>query len=417
MSLANRIIAAAARREFSRSMRFEGGLACALPQPANEKPRLLYLHVPFCESLCPYCSFNRVVFQKDLCRRYFAALQKELALYRQIGYDFQGIYVGGGTPTVMMDELATTLAKARELFSIGEVSVETNPHHLSETNIAILKDAGVDRLSVGVQSFQDGLLNDMGRLAKYGSGGEIAGRLAAAKGVFPTLNADMIFNFPSQTEEDLAADLAVITALDLDQITYYPLMVSDATREAVAKTLGRVYYGKEERFYRLILERLRPNYRFSSAWCFSRKEAMIDEYIVDYEEYAGLGSGSIGFLEGVCYANTFHIEGYIAKAERGEFPLMASRTFSLRELMRYDFLMKLFGTRLDLRFFREKYGRSPWPYLWFDIVAFSTAGCFTKRGTHLELNERGCYAWVILMREFFIAVNNFRDYCRRGTYL
>ncbi|MCX7635457.1 MAG: coproporphyrinogen III oxidase family protein [Syntrophales bacterium] len=410
----NTIIAAAARREFARSLRFEGDVARPLPRPAKEKPRLLYLHVPFCESLCPYCSFHRVLFQQDLCRRYFAALRRELVLYHQRGYDFQGIYVGGGTPTVMVDELAATIHQAKELFSIAEVSVETNPHHLTEGHLAVLRDAGVARLSVGVQSFHDGLLHDMGRLAKYGNGAEIAARLMAAKGLFTTLNADMIFNFPSQTEAMLKADLAVLITLDLDQITYYPLMVADATREAVARSLGRVDYRKEERFYNLILEGLQSRYRFSSAWCFSRKEAMIDEYIVDYEEYAGLGSGSIGFLEGVCYANTFDIAGYIAQIERNELPVAASRTFGLRELMRYDFLMKLFGTRLDLAFFRKKYGRSPWPYLWFDIAAFAAAGCFAKRNGLLELSKRGCYAWVILMREFFIAVNNFRDYCRRG---
>ncbi|MEK7827486.1 MAG: radical SAM protein, partial [Thermodesulfobacteriota bacterium] len=109
-------------------MRFEGGGVPHLSPPDDPRPRLLYLHIPFCERLCPYCSFNRFVFEENLCRDYFRALRKELLLYRDLGYDFGGIYVGGGTPTVLIDELTETIALARASFQIRELSVETNPN-------------------------------------------------------------------------------------------------------------------------------------------------------------------------------------------------------------------------------------------------------------------------------------------------
>jgi len=410
--LINEIITAAVRREFSRAMRFEGGEEPVLPSAPPQASRLLYLHVPFCEQLCPYCSFNRFLFDAELCKRYFHALREEIRLYRDRGYDFSGIYVGGGTPTVMTDELAATLAAAKECFSIREISVETNPHHLTEDRLRVLKEAGVNRLSVGVQSFDDDLLKDMDRLEKYGSGEEIAARLTAVHGRFDTLNADMMFNFPSQTEEILRRDLDTLLAIGVDQVTYYPLMVSDSTRRLVAERLGRVDYRREERFYNLILRRLLPAYRFSSAWCFSRQDGMIDEYIVDYDEYAGLGSGSIGFLNGACYANTFNVAEYIHKISQGRLPLMATRSFGRRDQLRYDFLMRLFGTRLDLDRLRDKYGVDPWGYLRFEILAFLLAGRLRYKAGRLTLTDRGCYSWVIMMREFFIAVNNFRDFCR-----
>jgi len=410
--LINRIITAVVRREFSRAMRFAGGPAPLLPPAPGPASRLLYLHVPFCEKLCPYCSFNRFLFDADTCRSYFQALRGELRLYRDRGYDFSGIYVGGGTPTVMNDELAATLAAAKECFAIREISVETNPHHLTDDRLRVLKDAGVNRLSVGVQSFDDGLLQDMDRLDKYGSGEEIAARLAAVHGRFDTLNADMMFNFPSQTEEILARDLETLIGIGVDQVTYYPLMVSDSTRRLVAEKLGRVDYGREERLYALILERLLPAYRFSSAWCFSRQAGMIDEYIVDYDEYAGLGSGAIGFLDGACYANTFAVNEYIDKISRGRLPLMAVRSFGKKDRLRYDFLMKLFGTRLELAGLRDRYGVDPWRHLWFEILAFLLAGRLRYGKGRLTLTARGCYSWVIMMREFFISVNNFRDFCR-----
>jgi coproporphyrinogen III oxidase-like Fe-S oxidoreductase len=409
------IIAQKARQEFSRAMCFEGGGEPRLPPPGDLRPRLLYMHVPFCERLCPYCSFNRSVFEEELCRSYFRALRKELLLYRERGYDFGGIYIGGGTPTVLIDELTETIALARDSFSIRELSVETNPNHLTEDRLAALQRAGVNRLSVGVQSFDDGLLKKMDRYDKYGSGAEIAGRLRETLGRFGTLNADMIFNFPTQTPAMIERDLEELLAIGIDQVTWYPLMVSDSTRQKVMDTLGRVDFRQEERFYHRIARRLVPPYRFSSAWCFSRKREMIDEYIVDYDEYAGLGSGSIGYLNGTCYANTFDIPGYISRLDRGELPLAASRDFSMRDRIRYDFIMKLFGTRLNVPELRKKYDGAFLSLLWPDLLAFSLIGALSWRAPDIVLTKRGRYAWVVLMREFFTAVNNFRDYCRGQT--
>ena len=408
----NQIITRIARHEFAKAMRFEEGAAPHIPTTNIQKPRLLYIHVPFCEKLCPYCSFNRIVFDEPLCRDYFRALRKEILLYKESGFDFRGIYVGGGTPTILIDELEETLALARDCFQIVEISVETNPNHLTETNLTALKRAGVNRFSVGVQSFDNRLLKDMDRYEKYGSGEEIRDRLKGVLGRFETLNADMIFNFPSQRPDSLNRDLDILMDIGVDQITYYPLMVSDSTRQVVSRILGQVDYHKEEQFYHQIVKRLVPAYRFSSAWCFSRKSASIDEYIVDYYEYAGLGSGSIGFLNGTCYANTFNIRQYIAQVGRGEMPLMASRDFNVRDQIRYDFLMKLFGMRLDTQAMQKKYNGRLYRYLWFDLLAFLLAGGLRYEPPDFFLTPKGRYYWVIMMREFFISVNNFRDFCR-----
>ncbi|MBN1547673.1 MAG: coproporphyrinogen III oxidase family protein [Syntrophaceae bacterium] len=408
-----RIISHQARQEFAAAMRFEDQINPQLPPVgATESPRLLYMHVPFCEKLCPYCSFNRVVFEADLCRRYFKALRREIGLYRDLGYRFGGIYVGGGTPTVMIDELIETLNVARDAFAIQEISVETNPNHLTEQNLMRLREAGVNRLSVGVQSFNDDLLKRMDRYEKYGSGETIARRLKDLKGIFDTLNADMIFNFPSQDLEMLRRDLDILGDIEIDQVTFYPLMISDITRQKVIDTLGHVSWGNERRFYREIVRRLTSSYRFSSAWCFSRKGTMIDEYIVDYDEYAGLGSGSIGYLNGVCYANTFFIPAYIDQVNGGRLPLMATRSFTLRDRVRYDFLMRLFGGALHLKGLEEKYPDGLYRTLWLDLVLFSLIGAIRYTGEDYHLTPSGRYVWVIMMREFFTAVNNFRDFCR-----
>jgi coproporphyrinogen III oxidase-like Fe-S oxidoreductase len=209
LSLVNRIVTAVARRELAWVMSFDQRGSLDIPA-GDARPRMLYLHIPFCERLCPYCSFHRIPFEGRLARNYFAALRKEMTLYRDRGHNFTGLYVGGGTPTVLVDELEETLNHARQIFRIGEISVETNPDHLTEPVLAALKRAGVSRLSVGIQSFDDGLLKAMGRYEKYGSGATIAERLKATLGRFDTLNADMMFNFPSQTAAMLDRDIDIL---------------------------------------------------------------------------------------------------------------------------------------------------------------------------------------------------------------
>jgi coproporphyrinogen III oxidase-like Fe-S oxidoreductase len=402
-----------AKREFARSLKFEEGTFPELPSCNDERQRLLYIHIPFCEELCPYCSFHRTTFEETLTIRYFNALRREIKIYREKGYKFKGIYVGGGTPTVLIDELAETLNLAREVFSITDISVETNPNHLNSKNIEILQQTGVKRLSVGVQTFNDDLLKTIGRYDKYGSGKTIVERLKNTQGCFDTLNADMIFNFPGQTSEMLDADLAILLNLNMEQVTFYPLMISALTRGIMEKTIGNVDFRGEEKLYKLIVRRLKNNYDFSSAWCFSRKRTLIDEYVVDYDEYAGLGSGAIGYLRGTCYSNTFDIAKYIASLEQGKLPLQASRKFDLHDQMSYDFMMKLFSTKLDITALQEKYNGKFLNTLWKEIAAFEIVRAFRYFPPYLHLTPRGRYLWVIMMREFFIAVNNFRDYCRK----
>ena len=220
------------------------------PKPGQEY--LLYIHVPFCEELCPYCSFNRFPLDRELAKKYFKALSQEALLYAERGFDFQAVYVGGGTPTVLPEELGRLLGLLRNTFSIREISLETNPNHLTDNIVRMLKDGGVNRLSVGVQSFDDNLLKQMERYHKYGSGAEIRDRLAQLMGVFDTLNVDMMFNFPTQTMFMLESDIQIIKRIKADQVTFYPLMVSDMTRRQLSVKFGPISYQQEKLFYEIM---------------------------------------------------------------------------------------------------------------------------------------------------------------------
>jgi coproporphyrinogen III oxidase-like Fe-S oxidoreductase len=398
-------------------MRFDECVGDAMmPRPASGRQYLLYLHIPFCVVLCPFCSFHRVKFRNDKASRYFDALRREIALAGDAGFVFNELYVGGGTPTVLPDELITTIELLRASHPLERVSVETNPDDLANANLSELRDVGVNRLSVGVQSFDDSLLREMHRYEKYGSSAQIRDRLLAARGLFDTLNVDMIFNFPHQSAASLQTDLRILTdEVGADQVSFYPLMAADSTQKAMQKDIGEVSYGRENAFYKLIASHmLSMGYTRSSAWCFSRKPSMIDEYITEHDEYLGLGSGSFSYLSGALYASTFSINHYVKLAAAGKSGIVRRSTLERREQLRYHLLMQLFGGSLDLAAAERRFDGGFRRTLWPELVALLASGTVRhSRGT-LRLTERGYYLWVVMMREFFNGVNNFREQMRHG---
>ncbi len=412
--LAERLLTTALRRENEKVLNLDPHPDATIPGPEPGGRYMLYAHVPFCERLCPYCSFNRFPFEEDVARGYFRRLREELRIIEAMGYDFESLYVGGGTPTILVDELTATIDLARELFSIREVSCETNPNHLIERVIEPLTER-VQRFSVGVQSFDDGLLKQMDRYDKYGSGAEILERLQDTADRFHSLNVDMIFNFPSQTEAILRDDLERVKESGCNQVTFYPLMTSEAVRRQLAETIGAVDYKREHRYYGILYERLSERFEPASAWTFSRKGGgMIDEYIVDYEQYVGAGSGSFSYLGGALYVNTFSVRRYDDSVDAGEMPTAAVRRFGRWEQMAYRFMMELFGLELDKERFERDFGVSVRRGLWREYAFFKAVRAFdVDDEKRLTLTPKGRYLLVAMMREFFAGVNNFRDQARQ----
>ncbi|MGB5163916.1 MAG: coproporphyrinogen III oxidase family protein [Woeseiaceae bacterium] len=385
-----------------------------LPAADPQRQYLLYVHIPFCVVLCPFCSFHRVRFKRDRAEQYFAALEQEIRIAAAAGYHFSEVYFGGGTPTVLPAQLAHLTQLLRSEFGVGRISAETNPDDLSAATLQILADAGIDRLSVGVQSFDNGLLREMERYDKYGSGEIIRERLLDARGSFETLNVDMMFNFPHQSEASLRRDLEVLTGeVAADQVSYYPLMATESTVKAMDKAIGRVDYGRERSFYRIIAEHMRAaGYQRSSSWCFSQAPTMIDEYITENEEYLGLGSGAFSYLDGSLYASTFSINAYLKRLADGRPAITRRSALNRKEQMRYYLLMRLFGGQLDLADANRHFGSSLSRQLWLELAGLRMLGAVQQRGNSLVLTESGQYLWVMMMREFFSNVNDFRERMR-----
>lgn len=410
------------KHEFDGSMNFDTAARLRLPK-APDKPCQLYIHVPFCETLCPFCSFHRVQHREHKAKPYFDALRAELQLYHDQGFRFSDIYVGGGTPTVAPDELVRTLELARSLWPIRAISVETNPDHLREDVYAALQSVGVHRLSVGVQSFDDALLKQMDRYDRYGSGTAIAERLADAAGRFPTINVDMIFNLPNQTLDMLDRDLQRLLDVRIDQASFYPLMTAPIARRRMEKSLGHDQPERRQVFYQHIVDAMAADYVPSSAWCFTRKADasdaarphMIDEFIIDHTDYVGVGSGAFSYVDGWMYSTTFSINQYRELLAHGHSGITQSKRLSLRERMRYDYLVQLFGLKLSRAEMRRKYGRAFWLMLAPELASMRALGAtrYDRATDSIVLTDRGMYCWVLMMSAFFNAVNAFRDQMRR----
>ena len=386
-----------------------------LPGPRPGREYLLYVHVPFCERLCPYCSFNRFPFDEGRATAYFRRLREEMRIIAEAGFPCTSMYVGGGTPTIMIDELVSTIDLGKELFEIREVSSETNPNHLIPEIVEPLAGR-VDRFSVGVQSFDNGLLKQMDRYEKYGSAEEILERLQSVEGAFHSLNVDMIFNFPSQTEEMLLHDIEMLKASNTNQTTFYPLMASPAVRESLRSTVGKVDYRREATYYQLIIEKLSDTFSATSAWTFERTGGgMIDEYIVDYEDYVGIGSGAFSFLDGTLFVNTFSLAEYDILVGGGKCATVRQRASSKHDRMRYRFLMSLFGLSLDKVAFKRDLGVDVEHGLPLEIAFMRSADAFeADDATRLTLTLKGRYLLVAMMRQFFVGVNNLRDQAREA---
>lgn len=413
MRLAERALTFALRSHIRPNLTSQENEASDFPPPALSHEYTLYLHVPFCESLCPYCSFNRYLYEQKQAGSYFSALREEMKHIASLGYDFKTLYIGGGTPTINLQELITTIDLAKELFHIEEVSCETNPNHLIPQYVEQLKGR-VQRLSVGVQSFDSTLLQQMNRLEKFGSGEEILERIRYAAPFFKSLNVDMIFNFPSQTAEMLVQDLKKIASSTAQQVTFYPLMSASSVEKSMSYSVGKPTHHREWNFFKLINQYLSESFKPLSAWTFVRQSAdMIDEYIVDHEEYLGIGSGSFSYLDGRLLVNHFSINKYIDAILKNHSAISGIRVYNRGAQMRYWFMMNLFGMDFQRKAFKRRFGLALWLALPLEMIFMSLAGSFQNQN-HGKLTLRGQYLSLVMMREFFSGVNNLRDIARKN---
>lgn len=384
------------------------------PQPGHQY--LLYAHIPFCKTLCSYCTFHRFLFKEHKAREYFVNLRKEMDYVKALGYDFTSMYIGGGTTTILEDELIRTIEHARTLFpGIKEVSCETDPLQIATPTFRNLKGL-VDRMSIGVQSFNDDILKMTERYDKFGSGALIYERLQEALELFPTTNVDMIFGFRGQDLEMLQRDMDLLVELNPRQITTYPLMVTSQTRKSIKQTIAAKGIELADQ-YAVIMNTLGNHYRQLTSWTFGRThDEGFDEYVVDHDEYLGVGSGAFSFLGSSLYVNTFSLRRYNERIKEGKTGVERRRQFDKHAVLQYRLLLGLFSARLSRKYFREVHGVDLDKALFKEMLGLRIAGAIKDNPEdpdNLIVTDAGKFLGLVMMKAFYSGMDNVRAELRK----
>jgi len=323
----------------------------------------LYIHIPFCYKKCLYCDFNSYA-NKDIYEEpYIEALLKELNYYINQGkYTFKTVFIGGGTPTIINPENIERIIKAIEknIEKDAEITIECNPGTVDEKKALLYKTVGINRISIGLQAWQDELLNIIGRM--HDRKGFIESLNIFRKHGFDNINVDLMFSLPKQTLQMWEESLNNVCSLGVEHVSCYSLIVEEGTTIYQLIRSGQLSIPDDEtdrEMYRMAKEILETyglkQYEISN---YSREGFQCIHNLIYWnnEEYIGAGAGSHSKIDRVRYWNYRSIEEYIARLKNNELPVEDSENISTEEGLWETIMLGLrLNTGLFIPDINEKY--------------------------------------------------------------
>ncbi|MEW5320675.1 radical SAM family heme chaperone HemW [Geobacillus thermoleovorans] len=359
-----------------------------------------YFHIPFCAHICHYCDFNKVFAAGQPIDDYLRAMDKEMAwTAAEFGSQLKTLFIGGGTPTVLEPaQLGCLLASIHRHFQFdpqtAEFTVEANPDGLTKEKLAILRDAGVNRLSLGVQTFDDQLLQTIGRTHRRG---DVIRAVALAREVgFQNISIDLMYGLPEQTLEQFTADLEAAFSLHVPHLSAYSLILEPRTIFYNEWRKGRLRLPSEEmeaEMYEAAMEQMAAagyrQYEISN-YALPGFESRHNLTYWNNEEYYGIGAGAHSYIDGVRRANIGPIRHYIAAIERSQWPHRDVRRLTTREQMEEEMFLGLRKTEgVSKACFRQKFGRDLQDIFGAAIRREIENGRLEETATHIRLTKRG----------------------------
>ncbi|HZX68623.1 MAG TPA: radical SAM family heme chaperone HemW [Candidatus Elarobacter sp.] len=356
----------------------------------------VYVHLPFCPYVCPYCDFAKWAWDDARAARYLEALRAELASAPAVAA--RTLFFGGGTPSMYTPEIIGGLiAEVRARFALpgnAEVTAEANPDPLLAARIPGLRAAGVNRLSIGVQSFDPHELRVLGR-RHTAADVERAVRAARVAG-FTNVSVDLIFGAPGQTEASWTASLDAAIALGVEHVSCYGLTIEEGTPYATWFARDPSAFADESReaaMYAAAMERLGAaefeHYEISN-WARPGFRSQHNQLYWANDPYLGLGVGAASYLGGVRSTHTRDLEEYCRTALAGEtVPGESERLEGAKQAGEAIMLALRTAEGVDLARFRERYGidvEARYRKVVDDLVA---AGVLAAGGARLRLTQRG----------------------------
>ena len=374
----------------------------------QKKPTSAYVHIPFCTQICYYCDFSKVFIKNQPVDSYLEHLLEEFR-----SYDIQKLrtlYIGGGTPTALsapqLEVLLDGLTKNLDLSALEELTIEANPGDLDADKIAVLKNSAVNRVSLGVQTFDDKMLKKIGRSHLEKDIYENIDRLKLAG--FDNISIDLIYALPGQTMEQVKENVAKAIGLDIPHMSLYSLILENHTVFMNRMRRGKLPLPKEEleaeMFEYIISELERAGFEHYEISNFSKSgfESRHNLMYWDNAEYYGIGAGASGYVDGVRYKNHGPIRHYLSAVEEGNARITEERLSQKEQMEEEMFLGLRKKSGVSMARFEEKFGRS-FDGLYGEIVRdLVQQGLMQIEGDRVRMTKRGLFLGDTVAERFIL---------------
>ena len=374
----------------------------------QKKPTSAYVHIPFCTQICYYCDFSKVFIKNQPVDSYLEHLLEEFQ-----SYDIQKLrtlYIGGGTPTALsasqLEVLLKGLTKSLDLSVLEELTIEANPGDLDADKIAVLKNSAVNRVSLGVQTFDDKMLKKIGRSHLEKDIYENIDRLKLAG--FDNISIDLIYALPGQTMEQVKENVAKAIGLDIPHMSLYSLILENHTVFMNRMRRGKLPLPKEEleaeMFEYIIAELERAGFEHYEISNFSKPsfESRHNLMYWDNAEYYGIGAGASGYVNGVRYKNHGPIRHYLSAVEEGNARIIEEHLSQKERMEEEMFLGLRKKSGVSMARFEEKFGRS-FDGLYGEIVRdLVQQGLMQIDGDRVRMTKRGLFLGDTVAERFIL---------------
>lgn len=374
----------------------------------QKKPTSAYVHIPFCTQICYYCYFSKVFIKNQPVDSYLEHLLEEFR-----SYDIEKLstlYIGGGTPTALsapqLEVLLNGLTKNLDLSVLEELTIEANPGDLDADKIAVLKNSAVNRVSLGVQTFDDKMLKKIGRSHLEKDIYENIDRLKLAG--FDNISIDLIYALPGQTMEQVKENVAKAIGLDIPHMSLYSLILENHTVFMNRMRRGKLPLPKEEleaeMFEYIIAELEQAGFEHYEISNFSKPgfESRHNLMYWDNAEYYGIGAGASGYVNGVRYKNHGPIRHYLSAVEEGNACITEDHLSQKEQMEEEMFLGLRKKSGVSMARFEEKFGQS-FAGLYGEIVRdLVQQGLMQIEGDHVRMTKRGLFLGDTVAERFIL---------------
>ena len=386
-----------------------------LHKPSSTKASA-YIHIPFCEHICYYCDFNKVFLEGQPVDEYIEALLKEarLALRQNPVEKMETLYVGGGTPTSLTaSQLERLLSGLREILPYynGEFTVEANPGDLTADKLDVMKNYGVNRLSMGVQTFDDRLLKKIGR--KHTAQDVYDTIQLLEEKDFSNVTIDLIYALPGQSLESFRDTVTRALALDLPHYALYSLILENQTMFMNWVRRGKMHLPEQELEAQMYAETIdamekagRKQYEISN---FAKPGFESQHNLVYWnnQNYFGLGAGASGYLGNRRYKNRGPIQHYLKSLKNDQLPVLEEEILTQKAQIEEEMflgLRKILG--VDKTVFENRFGFSMMDVYGDVIEKLKQQKLITETDSGVCLTEEGLFRGNDVFEEFLLSNDN-----------